>query len=169
MMDRPFTRWLGVKGKSSGQRMSFRPGRAGAGPRCKGTLDDVTTTQGPVKLKLQLMSQGVPVMGPGKALLMAAVQREGSISAAARSLDMSYRRAWLLVQTLNVAWRDQVIEAQPGGGARSGARLTPFGLELLNAYREVEGRMRDAAEGEALDWMLAAMVGLPDAEVPAGG
>jgi molybdate transport system regulatory protein len=97
-----------------------------------------------------------PAIGPGKALIMEAIDREGSISAAGRSIGMSYRRIWLLVESVNTDWRERVIETRVGGGSSGGARLTPFGRQLLDTYRRVEAQMLEASAGEELDWLLAA-------------
>ncbi len=111
---------------------------------------------GPLKLSFQLMRGAEPAIGPGKALVLEAVEREGSISAAGRSLGMSYRRIWLLVDSLNADWRERVIETRVGGGKAGGAQLTSFGRKLLDAYRRVEARMMAVAEGDDLDWLLSA-------------
>lgn len=111
---------------------------------------------GPLKLNFQLTRGDTPAIGPGKALVMEAVDRAGSISAAGRDLGMSYRRIWLLVESLNRDWRERVVETQVGGGKAAGARLTPFGRELLATYRTVETRMMAAAEGADLAWLLTA-------------
>lgn len=112
---------------------------------------------GPLKLNVQLLRGGEPAIGPGKAMVLEAIDRTGSISAAGRDLGMSYRRIWLLADRLNRDWAEPVFEAKPGGGSGGGARLTAFGRELLAAYRGVEAAMVAAARGDRLDWMLAAM------------
>uniref|UniRef100_UPI00157561BC winged helix-turn-helix domain-containing protein n=1 Tax=Sphingomonas bacterium TaxID=1895847 RepID=UPI00157561BC len=71
---------------------------------------------GPLRLKLQLACGDRYALGPGKADLLDAIGREGSISGAARALDMSYRRAWLLVDEMNRCFARRVVEAAPGGG-----------------------------------------------------
>jgi len=91
--------------------------------------------------------------GPGKAALLEAVDRTGSISAAARDLDMSYRRAWLLLDSVNHLFAQPTLEAGPGGAGGGGARLTTFGRNLLNRYRRLE-RAADratAADRRALE------------------
>jgi len=77
-------------------------------------------------------------LGPGKIRLLEAIQKAGSISQAGRTLGMSYRRAWLLVDDMNGCFRDPVIEAQPGGVHGGGATLTPFGRKLVERYRAIE-------------------------------
>lgn len=111
---------------------------------------------GPLKLNFQLIRGGEPAIGPGKAMVLEAVDREGSISAAGRALGMSYRRIWLLVESLNTDWRERVVETRVGGGKTAGASLTPFGRQLLATYRGIEARMMDAAAGEDLEWLVEA-------------
>ena len=77
-------------------------------------------------------------LGPGKIALLEAVERTGSIAAAGRDMSMSYRRAWLLIDSLNRMFEGGVVEASPGGANGGGARLTPVGRELVAAYRAVE-------------------------------
>jgi molybdate transport system regulatory protein len=79
-------------------------------------------------------------LGPGKIRLLEAVGRTGSISQAGRSLDMSYRRAWLLIDDLNQCFREPVVTTQSGGAQGGGAALTPFGQELIETYRAIEAR-----------------------------
>ena len=79
-------------------------------------------------------------LGPGKIRLLEAVGRTGSISQAGRSLDMSYRRAWLLIDDMNQCFREPVVTTQSGGTQGGGAALTPFGQELIETYRAIEAR-----------------------------
>ena len=86
-------------------------------------------------------------MGPGKAALLQAIGRTGSISAAGRELGMSYRRAWLLVDTMNRCFRDPLIETRPGGGDGAGARLTPGGKAALASYRALSAQVEGGVPG----------------------
>src|SRR5215471_16631582 len=85
------------------------------------------------------------VLGPGKIRLLEAVGRSGSISQAGRLLDMSYRRAWLLVDDMNQCFREPVVTTQSGGAQGGGAELTPFGQDLIAACRAVESQALAAA------------------------
>jgi molybdate transport system regulatory protein len=85
-------------------------------------------------------------VGPGKVRLLEAIEKSGSISQAGRSLGMSYRRAWLLVDELNRCFRHPVVSTKPGGAHGGGAALTPFGRDLIAAYRAIEGRATQAAK-----------------------
>ncbi len=86
-----------------------------------------------------LMGEAIAV-GPGKADLLAAIAAEGSISAAARAMGMSYRRAWLLVEELNRVFVGPVVVSETGGRRGGGAVLTALGHEILRRYRAMEQR-----------------------------
>lgn len=91
-------------------------------------------------------------IGPGKIALLEAIDRTGSISAAARSLDMTFRRAWFLVETMNTAFREPVIRTSVGGREGGGAGLTPLGQEVVARYRQTQEEARKAAEPH-LRWL----------------
>jgi molybdate transport system regulatory protein len=80
-------------------------------------------------------------IGPGKVLLLENIHACGSISAAGRAMDMSYKRAWDLVDEINRICRQVAVERQTGGKKGGGAVLTPFGVSLVARYRKIE---RDA-------------------------
>jgi molybdate transport system regulatory protein len=84
-------------------------------------------------------------IGPGKIDLLDAIRATGSISAAARSLGMSYRRAWLLVEELNTGLREPAVAAESGGRHGGGATLTPVGQRVIDLYREIEAQAASAA------------------------
>lgn len=77
-------------------------------------------------------------MGPGKARLLETIDRTGSISAAARQLNMSYRRAWMLVDTMNQCFREPLVEKSAGGSGGGGAVVSRLGQEVLRRYRDME-------------------------------
>jgi molybdate transport system regulatory protein len=81
-------------------------------------------------------------IGPGKIQLLAQIREHGSISAAGRAMDMSYKRAWDLVDEINHICGHAVVEPQAGGKNGGGAMLTPLGTALVARYRKIE---RDAA------------------------
>lgn len=81
---------------------------------------------------------GTCSLGPGKISLLEVIERTGSLSAAARSLGMSYRRAWLLLHSTNEGFSHPVAELSVGGKDGGGARLTDFGRRLVADYREFE-------------------------------
>ncbi|WP_454852789.1 winged helix-turn-helix domain-containing protein [Rhizobium binxianense] len=93
-------------------------------------------------------------LGRGKMELLEHIRETGSISAAGRAMDMSYRRAWMLVADMNRMFREQVVESQRGGQKGGGAALTPFGEELLRRFRQMEKTVR-ASLAEDLAWLEA--------------
>lgn len=85
-------------------------------------------------------------IGPGKITLLEAIRETGSISAAARSLGMSYRRAWLLVEQINEALHEPAVSAATGGRQGGGASLTPVGERIIDLYRSIEDIARTSAK-----------------------
>jgi molybdate transport system regulatory protein len=108
---------------------------------------------GMAKLKVSIVFDSGARIGPGKARLLECIRDTGSISAAARDMRMSYKRAWLLLDSMNQAFSAPVIVAAPGGAKGGGAALTGFGVEVLERYR----RIHDRAAAMAAD-DLAALV-----------
>jgi molybdate transport system regulatory protein len=88
------------------------------------------------------------ILGPGKIDLLAAIAREGSISAAAREMKMSYRRAWLLVDEMNRMFDGPLVMAAPGGTRGGGAEVTPLGETVAAAYRRIVKRTEQAIHEE---------------------
>lgn len=77
-------------------------------------------------------------LGPGKARLLELIRDAGSISAAARGMGMSYKRAWMLVEEMNAAFAAPVVVSVRGGPKGGGAQITPEGLAVLDAFRALE-------------------------------
>lgn len=98
-----------------------------------------------IKLNLRLYHGENIAMGPGKADLLEAIERTGSISAAGKSMDMSYRRAWLLVDEMNRCFKSPVVATAKGGSHGGGAHVTPFGHEVLARYQEMITATRQVA------------------------
>ena len=91
-------------------------------------------------LTLRVLGSDAPAIGPGKARLVDLIASTGSISAAARAMGMSYRRAWLLVAAMNESFREPVIIAETGGRSGGGARVTPFGKRLVERFHAMENK-----------------------------
>jgi molybdate transport system regulatory protein len=109
-----------------------------------------------VQLRLRITRGADIAVGPGKVDLLDAIAKTGSITAAARTLGMSYRRAWLLVDTMNRCFTRPVVETEAGGRRGGGTRLTKVGAEALRRYRKVErlAERAGAAELRALKKLL---------------
>jgi molybdate transport system regulatory protein len=98
--------------------------------------------------QIRIMFRKAIAMGPGKADLLRAIGQTGSISAAARQLGMSYRRAWLLVDTMNQCFRSPLVETLTGGQHGGGARVTEFGQDVLRRYLAMEAKAADSVQHE---------------------
>jgi len=88
-------------------------------------------------IRLRVMRAEVIAFGPGKAALLLAIEQAGSISAAARALGMSYRRAWLLVEEMNTSFREPLVATATGGANGGGARITAFARTILSRYERM--------------------------------
>ncbi len=105
------------------------------------------------RLKLTILLDSGAQIGPGKAALLQSVDATGSISAAARSMGMDYKRAWLLIDSLNRAFVVPVVERTTGGSGGGGAVLTSFGKDLLARYQRLDAAASEfaAADLQALE------------------
>ncbi len=108
----------------------------------------------PIKLWIRLRLPGVGQVGPGKIELLRKIREHQSISAAAREMGMSYRRAWLLVDDLNAAFCRPVVAKWMGGSSRGGSALTPTGDKLIESYDLVIARAAEASRA-VLDELAA--------------
>jgi molybdate transport system regulatory protein len=98
-----------------------------------------------LSLRVDLASPEAGRIGPGKIALLEAIREHRSISAAARELDMSYRRAWTLLDALNRSYRSPVVITATGGKRGGGASLSPVGEQIVRHYRELEKAAQSAA------------------------
>ncbi len=95
-------------------------------------------------LTLRIMASARPAMGPGKAALLEHIEATGSISAAARAMQMSYRRAWQLVEAMNRDFSEPLVATETGGKRGGGARVTAMGRDVLARFRALEARASGA-------------------------
>ncbi len=104
-------------------------------------------------LRIRIQRGADTLIGPGRADLLEHIAATGSIAAAGRQMNMSYRRAWALVEAMNTTFATPLVEATKGGAGGGGAKLTPAGVQMLAAYRDVEAaahRSGAAALGRVL-------------------
>jgi molybdate transport system regulatory protein len=99
-----------------------------------------------LSVRIDLVDEGR--IGPGKIQLLENIEACGSISAAGRAMEMSYKRAWDLVDEINRICRQAAVERQTGGKNGGGAVLTPFGTSLVARYRKIERNAASAARKE---------------------
>lgn len=90
-----------------------------------------------IPVRLRILSGSATAMGPGKADLLDAIGETGSISAAARQMGMSYRRAWLLVDTMNSCFVEPLVLKEKGGLDGGGAALSTTGKRVLRKFRQL--------------------------------
>jgi molybdate transport system regulatory protein len=83
-------------------------------------------------------------LGPGKIRLLELIGETGSIAAAARQMEMSYRRAWLLIEELNGMFAEDAVERSAGGRHGGGARVTPHGKRIVKTFRGLEAQIEKA-------------------------
>ena len=98
--------------------------------------------------RVQVLFGAVFPLGPGKAALIEAVGRTGSISGAAREMGMSYARAWKLINATNACFKDPLVATSTGGPGGGGAYVTENGSEVLRRYREIESKAVGAVAEE---------------------
>ncbi|HKQ55159.1 MAG TPA: LysR family transcriptional regulator [Methyloceanibacter sp.] len=102
--------------------------------------------------RLRIIHGGDIALGPGKADLMEGIRDTGSIAAAGRRMGMSYKQAWLLVETMNACFAKPLVAAVKGGEHGGGARLTPLGEDVLRRFRRMQ-----ASSSRAIARDLAAL------------
>jgi molybdate transport system regulatory protein len=93
-----------------------------------------------IQFRLRVLLGDDIAIGPGKVDLLEAIGATGSITAAAKTLGMSYRRAWLLVDTMNRCFMTPVVMTEAGGASGGGTRLTATGAEVVRRYRSMEAK-----------------------------
>ena len=116
---------------------------------------DTPATKPQAKFRMRVTMGDVIAIGPGKIALIEAISETGSITAAAKSLDMSYRRAWLLLDELNRALKKPAVDSAKGGQHGGGSALTDTGLQLIALYRRIEQTAASACQAD-----LAKLTGL---------
>ena len=104
--------------------------------------------------RLRILVGQATALGPGKANLLEAINETGSISAAARQMGMSYRRAWNLVYSMNRDFIGTIIETNSGGKGGGGASVTKLGKEVIQRYREIETLALSSVETEVSEFSL---------------
>src|SRR5437763_10963501 len=98
-----------------------------------------------VGVRVWVENAGRALLGKGRVELLEGIERWRSISAAARQMGMSYRRAWLLVQSINQAAGEPLVEAVTGGSQGGGAALTPRGRVAVSVFRDLQRQVHQTA------------------------
>lgn len=110
-----------------------------------------------VRPRFRIMTGDLIALGPGKVDLLESIEREGSISQAARERHLSYRRAWNMVDTMNQCFKEPLVASITGGKGGGGAKLTAAGEKVILLYRKMEKKAEDATrtESKALQKLLS--------------
>ncbi|MFT4089809.1 MAG: LysR family transcriptional regulator [Asticcacaulis sp.] len=95
------------------------------------------------KIYIRLLHDCDIALGPGKADLLETIDREGSLSAAAKTMDISYRRVWAMVESMNNGFKEPLVATAHGGAKGGGATVTPLGHEVLKRYRSLQSEVND--------------------------
>jgi len=103
----------------------------------------------PKSPRVRILIGAATALGPGKVELLQAIDRHRSISGAAREMGMSYRRAWVLVDTMNRCFTSDLVVTATGGKGGGGAEVSPLGLDVMRRYREMEDKAAKSVEAEA--------------------
>ncbi len=120
------------------------------------------TRSGKIRPRVRILIGSATALGPGKVDLLQAIASCGSISAAARRMGMSYRRAWMLVATMNRCFHGDLVTTSTGGPGGGGAKVTPLGREVLSRYREMEAKAEACVSDEVA--AFAKLMADPSAE-----
>lgn len=118
-------------------------------------------TQPPPRLRIRIVFGDDAMLGPGKADLLERIRETGSIAAAGRSMSMSYKRAWMLVDTMNAAFQEPLVASSRGGAKGGGAYLTETGQTVLAQYRALEVAMSEAGNAQ-ISALQALVRDIPD-------
>ncbi len=113
------------------------------------------------RLRIRIVFAEDEMIGPGKAELLERIERTGSIAAAGREMGMSYKRAWMLVGTLNAMFREPVVDSTRGGPGVGGAVLTQNGRRVLALYRAFEAEAAEAGASQIAQ-LSALLRDIPD-------
>ncbi|MCB1520488.1 MAG: LysR family transcriptional regulator [Hyphomicrobiaceae bacterium] len=133
----------------AGRNLSDRSGSNGGAKAEPAPLASGTTR---ISVKLQLDFPGGVRIGPGKIRLLELIATEGSLSRAAEAMSISYRRAWLFVQQVNTAFDEPAVSTPEHGHGGAAARLTAFGRDLIQHYRDMEQGTQERC-ADVLEWL----------------
>jgi len=106
-----------------------------------------------IKLNIRIPFNGDTALGPGKVDLLEAIVTTGSISAAAKSMHMSYKRAWDLVNMMNISFKQPLVITATGGKHGGGAQVSDFGLNVIQIYRQMERHALEAINTTSIKLM----------------
>lgn len=123
-------------------------------------MPTISRTKPVARFRLRITAGDVIALGPGKITLLEAIAATGSLTAAAKQIDMSYRRAWLLLHELNDALKTPAVDSAKGGQHGGGSALTEVGQRVIDLYRRIEATAAEACADDIAQ-LLGLMVKTP--------
>lgn len=90
-----------------------------------------------IRSRIWIETGGNVLVGEGRIRLLKAIEKEGSLSKAAKSIDMSYRKAWILLDAINKSAKKEVVTKTVGGHQGGGTLVTPYGKKLIVAFETI--------------------------------
>lgn len=123
-------------------------------------MPTTSRTKPVARFRLRITAGDVIALGPGKITLLEAIAATGSLTAAAKHIDMSYRRAWLLLHELNDALKTPAVDSAKGGQHGGGSALTEVGQRVIDLYRQIEATAAAACSDDIAE-LLGLMVKTP--------
>jgi molybdate transport system regulatory protein len=93
-----------------------------------------------LKATLRIVADGEPVFGPGRLQLLEEIEKTGSINQAAKNMNMSYKKAWHMINTMNEQAKSPLIVTQTGGSSGGGTVITTEGVAVIQFYRDLRER-----------------------------
>ncbi len=112
-------------------------------------MADQDNNKHPAGPRVRILLGGATALGPGKVGLLQSIEKCGSISKAAKEMGMSYRRAWMLVDTMNECFTGDLVVTSTGGKGGGGATVTELGIEVIQRYQEMEAKAAKSIAKEA--------------------
>lgn len=112
-------------------------------------MSDDKNPKHPSGPRVRILLGGATALGPGKVGLLQAIDKCGSISKAAKDMGMSYRRAWMLVDTMNDCFTDDLVVTATGGKGGGGAQVTDLGRDVIQRYQDMEAKAAASIAEEA--------------------
>ena len=111
-------------------------------------FSDMAKTDKQFRFRLWVDVNNEKFFGPGRAELLQLIDQTGSISKAAKSMGMSYKKAWAMVTEMNEHGKSAYVITKPGGEKGGGAEVTPVGKAVIKAYQKIIGRINTVVEKE---------------------
>lgn len=95
-----------------------------------------------IKSRIWIGSEKGMLLGEGRIALLREIEQHGSISKAAKAMDMSYKKAWRLVDEMNRNAQEPLVQQKIGGKGGGGTVLSTAGEKAIRVYTELQEKER---------------------------